>query len=210
MRRNSGYLVGCCGAAFAVASFVIGLEVSSTTAAPSVEQPAPAVNRTLKSDRMPVLPAKSRNAVNGPLEIKSLRRRPSPCAGRVRAGRQRDRSAAALARSRDAACPDCVAGLRAAHPLSLSGPPPNSETPAAARSTVRARVFAGSDACTDRAPWPEGAALTVRSGQWREPLKSRAIAQVASNVDFPQPKLARRVDRTPGSITHGRERVRAA
>jgi hypothetical protein len=71
MRRNSGYLVGCCGAAFAVASFVIGLEVSATTAAPSVERAAPVVNRTHKSDRMPVLPAKSRNAVNGPFEMKA-------------------------------------------------------------------------------------------------------------------------------------------
>lgn len=71
MRRNSGYLVGCCGAVFAVASFVIGLEVSATTAAPSVERAAPVVNRTLKSDRMPVIPAKSRNAVNGPFEMQA-------------------------------------------------------------------------------------------------------------------------------------------
>jgi hypothetical protein len=67
MRRQSGYLVGL-GAALAVSSFLIGLEVSSTTAASSVGEPALTVNRTLKSDRMP---AKSRNAVNGPLEIKS-------------------------------------------------------------------------------------------------------------------------------------------
>jgi hypothetical protein len=71
MRHHSGYLVGCCGAAFAVLSFVIGLEVSATTAAPSVERIAPVVNRTHKSDRMPVLPAKSRNAVNGPFEMKA-------------------------------------------------------------------------------------------------------------------------------------------
>jgi hypothetical protein len=68
MRRNSGYLVGCCGVAFAVASFVIGLEVSATTAAPSVEPAAPTINRTHKGDRLPLVPAKSRNAVNGPLE----------------------------------------------------------------------------------------------------------------------------------------------
>lgn len=68
MRRNSGYLVGCFGVAFAVASFVIGLEVSATTAAPSVEPAAPIVNRTHKSDRLPLVPAKSRNAVNGPFE----------------------------------------------------------------------------------------------------------------------------------------------
>src|SRR5262245_7021969 len=68
MRRNSGYLVGFCGVAFAVASFVIGLEVSSTTAAPSIERASPAVNRTNKADRLPLVPVKSRNAVNGPFE----------------------------------------------------------------------------------------------------------------------------------------------
>ena len=34
MLRHSRFLVGCGGAAFAVASFFIGLEVSATTAAP--------------------------------------------------------------------------------------------------------------------------------------------------------------------------------
>jgi len=68
MRRHSGYLVGCCGVAFAVAAFVIGLEVSATTAAPSVEQAGPVINRAHKSDRLPLIPAKSRNAVNGPFE----------------------------------------------------------------------------------------------------------------------------------------------
>jgi hypothetical protein len=68
MRHNSGYLVGCCGAAFAVVSFVIGLEVSATTAAPSVERAAPVINRTHKGDRLPFVPVKSRNAVNGPFE----------------------------------------------------------------------------------------------------------------------------------------------
>jgi len=40
MLRHSGFLVGCCGALFAVGSFLIGLELSSTAthAAPSVEQ----------------------------------------------------------------------------------------------------------------------------------------------------------------------------
>jgi hypothetical protein len=69
MRRQSGFIVGCCGAAFAIAAFVVGLEVSATTAAPSVEQPGPVMIRTLKGDRLPLLPAKSRNAVNGPYEI---------------------------------------------------------------------------------------------------------------------------------------------
>jgi hypothetical protein len=71
MRRNSGYLVGCFGAAFAIASFVIGLEISSTTAAPSVDPTASSVNRTLKGDRMPLIPGTSRNAVNGPFQIKA-------------------------------------------------------------------------------------------------------------------------------------------
>jgi hypothetical protein len=71
MRRSSGYLVGCFGAAFAIASFLIGLEVSSTTAAPSVDPTASSVNRTLKGDRMPLIPGTSRNAVNGPFQIKA-------------------------------------------------------------------------------------------------------------------------------------------
>jgi hypothetical protein len=71
MLRNSRYFVGGAGAAFAVACFLIGLEVSATTAAPSLGQSATTVNRTLKSDRMQVTPANSRNAVNGPIEIKA-------------------------------------------------------------------------------------------------------------------------------------------
>lgn len=69
MRRFPGYLVGCGGAVFAIATFLVGLEVSSTTAAPSIARTAPMVNRTLKSDRMPLASTKSRNAVNGPAEI---------------------------------------------------------------------------------------------------------------------------------------------
>ena len=68
MRRSSGYLVGCGGAVLAIATFLVGLEVSSTTAAPSIARTAPMVNRTLKSDRMPLASTKSRNAVNGPAE----------------------------------------------------------------------------------------------------------------------------------------------
>jgi hypothetical protein len=71
MRRHSRFLVGCCGVAFAVASFLIGLEVSATTAAPSADRSATMVNRTLKGDRLPLLPGKSRNAVNGPFELKA-------------------------------------------------------------------------------------------------------------------------------------------
>lgn len=70
MQRHSRYLVGCCAAAFVIASFVTGLEVSATTAAPSIARTAPQVNRTLKGDRMPLIPATSRKAVNGPFEMK--------------------------------------------------------------------------------------------------------------------------------------------
>jgi hypothetical protein len=69
MRRQSGFVVGCCGAAFAIAAFVVGLEVSATTAAPSVERAGPVMNRTLKGDRLPLSAGKSRNAVNGPHQI---------------------------------------------------------------------------------------------------------------------------------------------
>ena len=71
MRRHSRFLVGCCGVVFAVASFLIGLEVSATTAAPSADRTATMVNRTLKGDRLPLIPGKSRNAVNGPFELKA-------------------------------------------------------------------------------------------------------------------------------------------
>ena len=71
MRRHSRFIVGCCGAAFAVASFLIGLEVSATTAAPSADRNATMVNRALKGDRLPLIPGKSRNAVNGPFELKA-------------------------------------------------------------------------------------------------------------------------------------------
>src|SRR5262249_1977633 len=69
MRRYSGYLVGCGGVVFAIATFLVGLEVSSTTAASSIARSAPMVNRTLKSDRMPLASTKSRNAVNGPADM---------------------------------------------------------------------------------------------------------------------------------------------
>jgi hypothetical protein len=67
------YLVAWCGAAFGLASFVIGLEVSATTAASSVDQSPAGINRMLKGDRLPLIPGKSRNAVNGPLEIQAPR-----------------------------------------------------------------------------------------------------------------------------------------
>jgi hypothetical protein len=70
MRRHSRYFIGCCGVVLALASFFISLEVSATTAAPSLQQSAPVVNRTLKSDRHQLTPVRNRNAVNGPLQIK--------------------------------------------------------------------------------------------------------------------------------------------
>jgi hypothetical protein len=74
MRRHSRFLVGCCGVVFAAASFLIGLEVSANTMVPSIESPAPVMNRALKGDRLPLVPTKSRNAVNGPSE----KARPAP------------------------------------------------------------------------------------------------------------------------------------
>ena len=75
MRRYSGYLVGCGGAVFAIATFLVGLELSATsTASPALSRSAPMVDRTLKSDRLPqsdrlpLASSKSRNAVNGPAE----------------------------------------------------------------------------------------------------------------------------------------------
>jgi len=67
MRRFSRYFVGCGGAVIALATFLVGLEVSAiSTASPSLSRGAPMVNRTLKSDRLPLVSSKSRNAVNGP------------------------------------------------------------------------------------------------------------------------------------------------
>jgi len=72
MRRYSRYFVGCGGALFAVAAFLLCLELSATsTASASFSRSAPMVNRTLKSDRLPLVSIKSRNAVNGPFEIKA-------------------------------------------------------------------------------------------------------------------------------------------
>ncbi|MCC6779645.1 MAG: hypothetical protein IT537_23945 [Hyphomicrobiales bacterium] len=67
MRRHSGYLIAS-GAVFAVASFLIGLEVSATPSASGLEQAAPSVNRTLKADRLQRQPGTSRNAINAPIE----------------------------------------------------------------------------------------------------------------------------------------------
>jgi hypothetical protein len=73
MLQQSRYVVACCGAAFAAAAFLIGLEVSATTAATAVGHTPAAVmtvDRTLKSDRMSP-GAATRKAVNQPTEIKA-------------------------------------------------------------------------------------------------------------------------------------------
>jgi len=70
MLRQSRYFVACCGAVFAVVSFGIGLEVSSTTAATSAQGPV-AINRALKADRLLLLPATTHNAVTDPVAIKA-------------------------------------------------------------------------------------------------------------------------------------------
>jgi hypothetical protein len=72
MRRVSSYFIGCSGAVVALATFLVGVEISAiSTASPSLSSTAPMVNRTLKSDRMPLILTKSRNAVNGPAQTQS-------------------------------------------------------------------------------------------------------------------------------------------
>jgi hypothetical protein len=78
MLRHSRFIAACTGAAFGLASFVIALEMSATMAAPGMNA-GPSFNRTLKGDRLPLdhLSAKSRNAINGPLEPKAAPRAPA-------------------------------------------------------------------------------------------------------------------------------------
>jgi hypothetical protein len=67
--RGMLYLVGGCSVLLATVSIVIGIEVSVATAssgaAPSVE----IVNRALKGNRLPLVPALDQNPVSGPLEV---------------------------------------------------------------------------------------------------------------------------------------------
>jgi hypothetical protein len=71
--RGLRYSIGGCSVLLAIVSVVIGIEVSVATAssgtAPSVE----IMNRARKGDRLPLVPALHRNAVNRPLEVKVLR-----------------------------------------------------------------------------------------------------------------------------------------
>jgi hypothetical protein len=72
MRRLSSYFIGCSGAVVALATFLVGVEISAiSTASPSLSSTTPMVNRTLKSDRLPLVSSKSRNAVNGPVETQT-------------------------------------------------------------------------------------------------------------------------------------------
>jgi hypothetical protein len=63
------YLISGCSVLLATVSIVIGIEVSVATAssgaAPSVE----IVNRALKGNRLPLVPALDQNPVSGPLEV---------------------------------------------------------------------------------------------------------------------------------------------
>jgi hypothetical protein len=69
MRRQSQFSIACCALVFSAASFLIALEVSANTAAQSLDGVAPAINRALKGDRMPLAAGIGRNAVNAPLQI---------------------------------------------------------------------------------------------------------------------------------------------
>ncbi len=71
MLRHPRFIAACTGAAVGLASFLIALEMSASQAAPGINA-GPSMNRTLKGDRLPLISAKSRNAVNGPAEPKAL------------------------------------------------------------------------------------------------------------------------------------------
>jgi hypothetical protein len=78
--RALRYLVSGCSVLLAIVSIVIGIEVSVATAssgaAPSVE----IVNRALKGNRLPLVPALHRNPVNQPPRV-NLRLMPAPDGG---------------------------------------------------------------------------------------------------------------------------------
>jgi hypothetical protein len=70
MRGDAQFLVGGLGVALVLLSAMIGLELSVTTARSGGESSWETVNRTQKGDRLPLVPAFHRNAVNQLLEIK--------------------------------------------------------------------------------------------------------------------------------------------
>jgi hypothetical protein len=57
MRRRQGYMLGSLGAAFAMLTFVAGLEAHVAMTPSGVERGA--INRTIKGDRLPVIPGAS-------------------------------------------------------------------------------------------------------------------------------------------------------
>ena len=70
MRRNSQYVISGLGVVVALGFFVIGLEVSASTVGSGATRSSHQVDRTLKGDRLPLIPERARkNAVNGPIEI---------------------------------------------------------------------------------------------------------------------------------------------
>jgi hypothetical protein len=83
MRRHSRYLISGLGATVALGFLVIGLELSATNAWSGVDSMTPRtkaqqVDRSLKGDRLPLVPESARkNAVNGPTEIQPRRAPPA-------------------------------------------------------------------------------------------------------------------------------------
>ena len=59
MQRRFQYIAGGCGAVFALAIgyFVLGVNVSTTTAATGGDSGLQSVNRSLKTDRLPMQPS---------------------------------------------------------------------------------------------------------------------------------------------------------
>src|SRR5580765_308994 len=70
MRRGAPFLVGGLGVTIVLFPAIAGFEVSVAIARSGVEVSGQTVNRTQKRDRLPLVPAFRRNAVNQPLEIK--------------------------------------------------------------------------------------------------------------------------------------------
>jgi hypothetical protein len=78
MRRNSQYVISGLGALAALGFFVVGLEMSAATASSGLHRTATqtqSVERASKGDRLPLISekARSRNAVNGPVEMQAPR-----------------------------------------------------------------------------------------------------------------------------------------
>ena len=102
MQRRFQYLVGGCGAVFALAVgyFVLGVDVSTTTAAVSPDPGLQTVNRALKADRLPMKPAfrlptipasKSRRNAGNEIETRDADRA-ARTARRLRAAGEPDRT----------------------------------------------------------------------------------------------------------------------